>query len=469
MFRRIIAMLLAGLLLAGLSAALAEPDAVEIEAGFDLPDDEIMPGALDVALSLDAPGDAPVANEAEPEELTLTKSATRTVALGISYQIVVPGKEIKTCKSSNTKVATVTKQGLLKPRKVGSAKITVTPKKGGKLVLTLKVKDPNAPTAVAIDQGKSATVAAGDTLQLTATVSPDTASQAVTWKSSDKKVAVVNGDGLVTALKKGKATITATAGKLSAKLALTVTKAGWKPCTIAHAMGGIDGYAYSNSMEAFEENYAKGHRLFEVDLHFTSDGKLVLWHSWDYQYCSSHTPGYKPTHKQFMSARIYDRYTPMDLKKLLKLMAKYPDIRIVLDGKYGVIDTVKREFKLILSTAKSLKLTGVLDRMIVELYNEDMYNAVKKIHAFPDYMLALYKMFTGAPSESAFRSVAEYCRDKGIPVIVMDVTWWNPAYVDIAADCGVKLALYTVNSDSEAQTFFDAGVIALFTDTLPPV
>ena len=318
MFRRIIAMLLAGLLLAGLSAALAEPDAVEIEAGFDLPDDEIMPGALDVALSLDAPGDAPVANEAEPEELTLTKSAKRTVALGISYQIVVPGKDIKTCKSSNTKVATVTKQGLLKPRKVGSAKITVTPKKGGKLVLTLKVKDPNAPTAVAIDQGKSATVAAGDTLQLTATVSPDTASQAVTWKSSDKKVAVVNGDGLVTALKKGKATITATAGKLSAKLALTVTKAGWKPCTIAHAMGGIDGYAYSNSMEAFEENYAKGHRLFEVDLHFTSDGKLVLWHSWDYQYCSSHTPGYKPTYKQFMSARIYDRYTPMDLKKLLE-------------------------------------------------------------------------------------------------------------------------------------------------------
>jgi glycerophosphoryl diester phosphodiesterase len=170
-----------------------------------------------------------------------------------------------------------------------------------------------------------------------------------------------------------------------------------------------------------------------------------------------------------MSARIYDRYTPMDLKKLLKLMAKYPDIRIVLDGKYGVIDTVKREFKLILSTAKSLKLTGVLDRMIVELYNEDMYSAVKKIHAFPDYMLALYKIFTGAPSESAFRSVAEYCRDKSIPVIVMVVSWWNPAYVDIAADCGVKLALYTVNSDSEAQAFFDAGVIALFTDTLPPV
>jgi len=469
MFRRIIAMLLAGLMLAGLLPALAEPDAVEIEAGFDLPDADTMPEALDVALSLDAPEDAPVANEAAPEELTLNKSATKAVTLGHSYQIVLPGKDIKACKSGNTKVATVTNQGLVKAKKVGTAKITVTPKKGGKLTLTLKVVDPNAPTAVAIDQGKSATLAAGDTLQLTATVSPDTASQAVTWKSSDGKVATVTADGLVTALKKGKATITATAGKLSAKLTLTVRKAAWKRCTIAHAMGGIDGHAYTNSVEAFEANYARGHRLFEVDLHFTSDGKLVLWHSWDYQYCSSHTPGYKPTYKQFMGSKIYDRYTPMDLKKLLKLMKKYPDIRVVLDGKYGVIGTVKREFKQILSTAKSLKLTGVLDRMIVELYNKEMYGAVKKIHAFPDYMLALYKMFTGAPSESAFRSVAEYCRDKGIPVIVMDVNWWNPAYVDIAADCGVKLALYTVNSDADAQAFFDAGVTALFTDTLPPV
>jgi len=479
MYRRMIALLLAGLLALGGVPALAEADAVEIEAdaaeieaGFDLSDEDILPEAPDLALDLDGGEDGLAANETDgaPIELSISKSTTRSVTLGLSYQIVVPGKAIKSCKSSNKKVATVTNAGLVKAKKAGTAKITITPKKGSKLTLKLKVVDPDTPTAVAIAQGNSAQLAVGETLQLTAVVSPDTASQAVSWKSSDKKVASVDKYGLVTALKKGKATITATTGnKLSAKLTLTVKKSGWKSCTIAHAMGGIDGEAYTNSMEAFKENYARGHRLFEVDLHFTSDGKLVLWHSWDFQYCSSHTPGYKPSYKEFMNSKIYDRYTPMDLKKLLKLMAKYPDIRIVLDGKYGKIDTVKREFKLILSTARSLKLTKVLDRMIVELYNKEMYSAVNKIHAFPEYMMALYKLFTGEPSEPDFRSVAEYCRDKHIPVIVMDAEWWNPAFVGIAAECGVKLALYTVNSESQARDYFDAGVIALFTDALPPV
>ena len=47
---------------------------------------------------------------------------------------------------------------------------------------------------------------------LTLTVLPATAdNQKVTWKSSNKKVATVNGKGKVKAKKKGKATITATA------------------------------------------------------------------------------------------------------------------------------------------------------------------------------------------------------------------------------------------------------------------
>ena len=43
-------------------------------------------------------------------------------------------------------------------------------------------------------------------------------------------------------------------------------------------MGGIDGIQYSNSLEAFQLNYSKGFRLFEVDLMLTLDEKVVAFH-----------------------------------------------------------------------------------------------------------------------------------------------------------------------------------------------
>lgn len=69
-------------------------------------------------------------------------------------------------------------------------------------------------TAVELDEGKD--------VQLTATAMPDGATlPAITWTSSDETVATVV-DGKVTAVKAGTATITATAGTLTATCAVTV-------------------------------------------------------------------------------------------------------------------------------------------------------------------------------------------------------------------------------------------------------
>ena len=54
---------------------------------------------------------------------------------------------------------------------------------------------------------------------------------------------------------------------------------------IAHAFGGIDDKTYTNSLEAFQTNYDKGFRVFEVDLILTSDGGLAARHDWQpYRY-----------------------------------------------------------------------------------------------------------------------------------------------------------------------------------------
>ena len=50
---------------------------------------------------------------------------------------------------------------------------------------------------------------------------------------------------------------------------------------VAHAMGQIDEYTGTNSLEAFQTNYDKGYRIFECDLSVTNDGQVVLRHDWD--------------------------------------------------------------------------------------------------------------------------------------------------------------------------------------------
>lgn len=66
-------------------------------------------------------------------------------------------------------------------------------------------------TGIKLNQSK-ATIYLGKTCQLKAKLTPAGAQGKVSWSSSNKKVAKVNKNGKVTALKKGKATITAKAG-----------------------------------------------------------------------------------------------------------------------------------------------------------------------------------------------------------------------------------------------------------------
>ena len=111
--------------------------------------------------------------------------------------------------SSSKRIASVS-GGVVKAKKVGTATITVTTRNKKKARVKIKVYDPYKPTSVALDKSGTQTVFAGNGLQLTATMKPDTARSTLKWKSSNKKVAVVNQNGFVGAQAPGTATITVT-------------------------------------------------------------------------------------------------------------------------------------------------------------------------------------------------------------------------------------------------------------------
>jgi uncharacterized protein YjdB len=118
-----------------------------------------------------------------------------------------------TFKSSKSSVASVDQRGVVTALKPGSAKITATAG-GTKAVCTVQVTHPS----LKISKNK-ATLYRTRTLQLTADVSNG---HTPVWKSSKTSVAVVDEDGLVTAVGHGTARITATVDGVKRYCKITV-------------------------------------------------------------------------------------------------------------------------------------------------------------------------------------------------------------------------------------------------------
>lgn len=117
-----------------------------------------------------------------------------------------------TWSSSNKKVATVDKNGVVVGVKKGTATITAKTSSGKKETCKVTVKIPS--TKVKLNKTK-VTLAKGKSVTLKATLTPTNSTDKLTWTSSNKKVATVTSKGKVTAVKKGTATITVktTSGK----------------------------------------------------------------------------------------------------------------------------------------------------------------------------------------------------------------------------------------------------------------
>ena len=137
--------------------------------------------------------------------------------------------------SSNEAVAKVAADGTVTAVKAGTAVITATAG-NVKAECTVTVADPvYKVTGIRLAATPSRNIAAGKKVQLKATVAPSNATnKAVTWTTSNKKVATVNSNGVVTFKKNAggkKVTITATAkdgSKKAQKITLTCMKGSVK-------------------------------------------------------------------------------------------------------------------------------------------------------------------------------------------------------------------------------------------------
>ena len=183
----------------------------------------------------------------EPEEIDVTgvKLDNKSVILDLNGKntIQLNATPIPNNANKNTKmkwtskkktVATVTQDGMVTGKAVGNSTIMAA-SKNGKSAECLVVCQAKI-TGITVNP-VTAVIQIGETTQLTATITPNTVTEKITWKSSNTDVAKVNRNGLVTGVGKGRITITAQnpAGTIKATCTVTVGNA-----TLMVASSGTD-------------------------------------------------------------------------------------------------------------------------------------------------------------------------------------------------------------------------------------
>lgn len=133
------------------------------------------------------------------------------------------GDSVKSWTSSNKRIVTVNNKGVITAGTIsGTAKVTVTLKSGKKASLVVKVQPTKVITTKIFGLRSSETLKVGQKLALKPVLGPVTSQDGITYTFSNRDVAVVNRNGVITARNKGTAKITVRSGRETFVIKVTV-------------------------------------------------------------------------------------------------------------------------------------------------------------------------------------------------------------------------------------------------------
>ncbi|WP_154224224.1 glycerophosphodiester phosphodiesterase family protein [Marinicella rhabdoformis] len=222
---------------------------------------------------------------------------------------------------------------------------------------------------------------------------------------------------------------------------------------VAHAGGGLENKRYTNTLEALDENYKRGFRLFELDLSWTSDNHLVCLHDW------------KSTAKRLLKlesgkpltltsfhqrAKEVYQWTPCDLSSLNNWLTKHPEAYIVTDIK----GRIEKGHQLIADT-----LPKKLNQIIPQFTQKDHYNKIKD-QGFSKMIWTLFS-YNGTP-----KTLADDRRHMKLFAITMPKSKADAGWALTTGD--TPTYVHTINDPKVAKHYTqNLGISSVYTDFLP--
>ena len=224
-------------------------------------------------------------------------------------------------------------------------------------------------------------------------------------------------------------------------------------------------------MEAFEENYAAGCRVFEVDLTLTSDNKLVALHDWsESTTCNTlgmnipeEKRGMPLTEEEYLELKVLGKYTTLSFKDVAELMNEYPDIYIVTDTKETLEPYVSMQFDLLIKTAEEVN-PEILDRIIPQMYNEEMYYTIMNMYNWKSMIYTVY----GLVDDYSEKQVMDFAYQNGIRVVTMFESRAHELFIDELTERDILVFMHTYNSQEEFERIKRMGADGVYTDLLRP-
>lgn len=224
----------------------------------------------------------------------------------------------------------------------------------------------------------------------------------------------------------------------------------FSPQLIAHAGGAVDSCIYTNSREAMEYSLAKGYRLIEFDLLFTSDSVLVAAHSWER---FNSMTGYEdwgdsvPAYSDFVSRKICGRYTPLSAREINSFFEQNDSLYLVTD-KVSDPDVLQEHFP-------SLK-----NRMVVEAFSFQHYCRLKS----QGYFRVLYSCMARDLNATIFSSSIREVEWFALHTSGFDSHLFK--FVNELYD--FDIALFTVDDIDAVPVEFQKSVKMVYTNFIEP-
>ncbi len=225
------------------------------------------------------------------------------------------------------------------------------------------------------------------------------------------------------------------------------------PLQIAHAGGAIEGHDYTNSLEALDLWYGRGCRWFEIDLDWTSDGRLAAIHDWNAAAERLFGPEFNGcwmSRQAFMEQPRLDGQTSLDDEALGRWLTAHPDAVVVTDCKWANVDAL---------ALLSVVIPESLPQLVAQVYHFEEYDAVRAL-GFEYVILTLYRM--DATDEAVFRFAA----DHELAAVTLPLDRASGSLPGRLAEIGMPSYAHTINDAGTFRSLRARGVHGIYTDIL---